>query len=113
MLERADLIVLPGWRDARDDRPTALIGALQAAHGRGARIMSLCSGVFLLAKAGLLQGKTATTHWRYAELLRERYPDTRLRELFGNAMPSITTIGVQALYKPDIKVEIEMVVRIP
>jgi AraC family transcriptional activator FtrA len=75
LLERADLIVLPGWRDAREDPPTALIGALQAAHARGARIMSLCSGVFLLARAGLLQGKTATTHWRYAELLRERYPD--------------------------------------
>jgi enamine deaminase RidA (YjgF/YER057c/UK114 family) len=38
---------------------------------------------------------------------------TPLRELLGNAMPSITTIGVQALYKPDIKVEIEMVVRLP
>jgi enamine deaminase RidA (YjgF/YER057c/UK114 family) len=38
---------------------------------------------------------------------------TPLRELFGDAMPSITTIGVQALYKPEIKVEIEMVVRLP
>jgi AraC family transcriptional activator FtrA len=75
LLGAADLIVLPGWRDAREDPPQPLVAAIQAAHARGARVMSLCSGVFVLAKAGLLKGRTATTHWRYAELLRERYPD--------------------------------------
>ena len=75
LLAQADLVVLPGWRDAREDPPQALVEALQAAHARGARIMSLCTGVFVLAKAGLLEGKTATSHWREAGLLRERYPD--------------------------------------
>ncbi|HEY3948707.1 transcriptional regulator FtrA [Phenylobacterium sp.] len=78
LLAAADLIVLPGWRDAREDPPAPLVEALQTAQARGARIMSLCSGVFVLAKAGLLDGRTATTHWRYASLLRERYPDIRV-----------------------------------
>jgi AraC family transcriptional activator FtrA len=75
LLGAADLVVLPGWRDATEDPPQSLVEAVQAAHARGARIMSLCAGVFVLAKAGLLNGRTATVHWRDAELLRERYPD--------------------------------------
>lgn len=51
-----------------------LVAALRTAHGRGARIVSICSGAFALAAAGLLDGLEATTHWRYAELLQERYP---------------------------------------
>ncbi|BFV58257.1 helix-turn-helix domain-containing protein [Kitasatospora sp. CMC57] len=51
-----------------------LVAALRTAHERGARIVSICSGAFALAAAGLLDGKEATTHWRYAELLQQRYP---------------------------------------
>ena len=55
--------------------PSDLCDALRSAHGRGARVLSICSGVFVLASAGLLAGKKATTHWRYTEVLKARYPD--------------------------------------
>ena len=74
MLDRADTIVLPGWRDADELPPPALLDKLRAAHLRGARLCSICSGVFILAAAGVLDGKRATTHWRHAERLAQRYP---------------------------------------
>ncbi|HET7083826.1 MAG TPA: transcriptional regulator FtrA [Rhizomicrobium sp.] len=74
LLGEAGTIVVPGWRGIDAPVPDALIESLRAAHARGARIMSFCSGVFVLAAAGLLQGKRATTHWRYADVLKERYP---------------------------------------
>ena len=77
-LRRADTIVIPGWRDADEPPPDALLSALRSAHRRGARLLSICSGVFVLAAAGVLDGKRATTHWRYAEQLAERYPRIRV-----------------------------------
>jgi AraC family transcriptional activator FtrA len=77
-LRRADTIVIPGWRDADEPPPAALLTALQRAHRRGARLLSICSGVFVLAAAGLLDGKRATTHWRYAERLAARFPKIRV-----------------------------------
>ncbi|MDO3647690.1 helix-turn-helix domain-containing protein [Nocardia mangyaensis] len=70
----ADTVVVPSVADPRAETSPALIEALQLAHRRGARVVSICSGAFALAAAGLLDGRRATTHWRYAELLRERYP---------------------------------------
>ena len=78
LLERADTIVIPGWRSPGEPPPPALLAALRAAHRRGARLCSICSGVFLLAAAGVLDGRRASTHWRYAQLLRERYPQIRV-----------------------------------
>lgn len=77
-LTEADLVVVPGWRGIDAPVPSALIHALQAAHARGARLMSLCSGVAVLAAVGLLAGRAATTHWRYAEAVAARWPDIRL-----------------------------------
>jgi transcriptional regulator GlxA family with amidase domain len=74
---KADTIVVPAWGAARldDDPPAALLDALRAAHRRGARILSLCTGAFVLAAAGLLDGRRATTHWMHAEALAARYPE--------------------------------------
>lgn len=77
-LERADTIVIPGWRDIEEAPPAELAAALDAAYRRGARLCSICSGAFLLAHAGLLRGKKATTHWRYADALAERFPSTEV-----------------------------------
>lgn len=78
LLERADTIVIPGWRDANEPPPAELLRRLREAYARGARLCSICSGVFVLAAAGLLAGKRATTHWKYVESLASRYPDIRV-----------------------------------
>jgi len=74
MLGRAGTIVIPGWQGVDVAPSPTLIRRLVAAHERGARIATICSGVFLLAATGLLDGKAATTHWRYADLLQQRHP---------------------------------------
>ena len=76
LLQDASLIIVPGWRGADTPVPDDLCAALRAAYDRGARVASICSGVFVLAAAGLLKGKSATTHWRYTDKLAERYPET-------------------------------------
>lgn len=73
-LETADLIVIPGWRGVDAEVPASLIARLRAAHARGAKLASICSGAFVLAATGLLDGKRATTHWHYAEALARRFP---------------------------------------
>lgn len=75
LLDLADTIIIPGWRGIDAEVPASLIAALKAAHARGVRLVSLCSGVFVLAASGLLDGKRATTHWRYSDALSRRYPD--------------------------------------
>jgi AraC family transcriptional activator FtrA len=73
-LTEARTIVIPGWRSRDELPPHALLDALRQAHERGARLLSICSGVFVLAAAGLLDGKRATTHWRYCDELARRFP---------------------------------------
>ncbi|OAT17263.1 AraC family transcriptional regulator [Buttiauxella gaviniae ATCC 51604] len=74
LLEDAGTIIVPGWRGADEPVPPQLCEALRTAHSRGARIMSICSGVFVLAASGLLDGLQASTHWRYTEKLQQCYP---------------------------------------
>lgn len=74
LLDSADTIIIPGWGNLRAPPPRNLLNALRYAHSRGARICSICSGVFLLAATGLLDGKSATTHWKFADDLAKRYP---------------------------------------
>ncbi|MCC8394685.1 transcriptional regulator FtrA [Paraburkholderia sp. MMS20-SJTR3] len=98
LLADADTIVIPGWRDADEPPPAALLAAIRAAYERGARLCSICSGVFVLAAAGVLDGKTATTHWRYADKLQQRYPRLRVQAdaLYVDAGQVITSAGSAA-----------------
>ncbi|WP_406134561.1 helix-turn-helix domain-containing protein [Streptomyces sp. NBC_01089] len=73
-LARADTVIVPGWADIGQDPPTELIDAVRAAHEAGARVVSLCTGAFVLAAAGLLDGRRATTHWAHTRELAERHP---------------------------------------
>ena len=73
-LARAGTVVVPGWSDVDAEPPPTLLNALRRAHARGARIMSICSGVFVLAAAGLLDGRRVASHWAHADALARRYP---------------------------------------
>lgn len=75
----ADTIIVPSWRDPAERAPADLLAALVAAHERGARIVGLCLGAYVLAQAGLLDGRAATTHWAYAEDFARRHPGVRLQ----------------------------------
>jgi transcriptional regulator GlxA family with amidase domain len=73
-LHEAQTVVVPAWRDVEEPPPAALLDALRRSYRRGARVVSLCSGAFVLAAAGLLDGRRATTHWMYADALAKRFP---------------------------------------
>lgn len=73
-LEGAGTIIMPGWKGIDVPPPPALLDALRRAHARGARLMTICSGIFVLAATGLLAGRRVTTHWRYADELIDAYP---------------------------------------
>jgi len=79
-LEVADTIVIPGWRDPGEAPSPLLAAALRRALARGARLCTICSGVFVLAHAGLLDGKKATTHWRYLERLEHDFPKVAVQQ---------------------------------
>ena len=98
LLALADTIVIPGWRDADEPPPPALLELIRAAHRRGARLCSICSGVFVLAAAGVLDGQRATTHWRYADKLARRYPniDVQPDHLYVDTGQVITAAGSAA-----------------
>lgn len=77
-LTRARTIIVPSWRDPKEAPPKALLEGLRRAHERGARIVGLCLGSFVLAAAGLLDRRPATTHWLWADEFARRYPEVRL-----------------------------------
>jgi AraC family transcriptional activator FtrA len=74
LLAEAHLIVVPGWKGPDVPVPDALCKRLTVAWTRGARLASICSGAFVLAATGLLDGRRAATHWRYAQSLQRAYP---------------------------------------
>jgi AraC family transcriptional regulator, transcriptional activator FtrA len=98
LLDRADTIVIPGWRDADELPPEPLLKKIRAAYRRGARLCSICSGVFVLAASGVLDGKIVTTHWRYADKLQQRYPQLHVQPdaLYVDENQIITSAGSAA-----------------
>ena len=97
-LAQADLIALPSWTSADLPVPAELVSALHAAVDRGARVLSVCSGAFLLAATGLLDGRRAATHWQYAQALADRYPLVQVDAavLYVDTGPVITSAGTAA-----------------
>ena len=79
-LDDADTIVVPGWARVGQPVPADAIEALRRAHARGARLVSICSGAFVLAATGLLDGAEVATHWRYADALRRLHPRVIVNE---------------------------------
>lgn len=73
-LQRAGTVIVPGWRGKDVPVPKSVQRAVADAHAAGARLISICSGAYVLAAAGLLDGRRATTHWQYAEDLSRKYP---------------------------------------
>ncbi len=110
-LAEADLIALPAVGDERLARiagraacgapqefPADLLEALRRAVGRGARVLSVCSGAFILGEAGLLDGRRCTTHWRHAAELARRYPQAKVDPdvLYVDDDPVISSAGTAA-----------------
>ncbi|GIE60932.1 transcriptional regulator GlxA family with amidase domain [Actinoplanes octamycinicus] len=77
-LAGADTVIVPGVADVDAAPPAGLVEAVRAAHAAGARVVSLCTGAFVLAAAGLLDGLSATTHWAHTRQLAERFPRVRV-----------------------------------
>jgi transcriptional regulator GlxA family with amidase domain len=96
-LDSADLVVLTGC-EYLDPPSRRLSGALLAAVDRGARVLAHCTGAFTLAASGLLDGRRATTHWRYADEFRRRFPHVELDPdvLYVDTGPVLTSAGTAA-----------------
>ena len=97
-LVAADSVIVLGCPDVLSDPSPELVDALRAAHGNGARLVSICSGAFTLAATGLLDGREATTHWRYAGLLQRRFPNVRVNAgvLYVDCGDVLTSAGTAA-----------------
>ena len=98
ILNNADIIIVPSWPNSLPEPPSELIKALINAYQRGAMLVGLCLGAFIIAQTGLLDGKTATTHWGFAEKFKQRFPQVELdsQPLFIDHDRLITSAGTAA-----------------
>ncbi|MER5727204.1 helix-turn-helix domain-containing protein [Streptomyces sp. NPDC002138] len=97
-LAAADTVVVPACHDLDEGPPADLVDAVRAAHENGARVLSLCTGAFVLAAAGLLDGRRATTHWMHAPLLASRHPRVQVdpEVLYVDSGSILTSAGKAA-----------------
>lgn len=96
--EKADTIVVPGYAALLEPPPGPLLEALRAASARGARLLSVCTGAFALAHAGVLDGRRAATHWAWAGELAARFPAVEVdpEALFVDEGQVLTSAGLSA-----------------
>jgi transcriptional regulator GlxA family with amidase domain len=94
----ADLVVVPAWETGEVEVPVGVKAALHGALERGATVLSVCSGVFLLAAAGLLENRRITCHWYDADALARRFPTLRVQpdQLYVHDGSIITSAGTAA-----------------
>jgi len=94
----ADLVTVPAWPTLDAPVDPAVLDVLRAAVERGARVLSVCSGAFAMAAAGLLDGRRAATHWQFADLLARRYPTVHVDRdvLYVTDGPILTSAGAAA-----------------
>lgn len=97
-IRRADTVVVPGYAGILEPPPEQALAALRAAARRGARLLSVCTGAFALAHAGLLDGRRAATHWAWADELARRFPALEVDPdaLFVDAGQVLTSAGLSA-----------------
>jgi len=97
-LRHAETIVVPGYGEILSRLPDEVAAGLRAAAGRGARLLSICTGAFALAHAGLLDGRRATTHWGWAGELAERFPSVTVEAdaLYVDEGEVMTSAGLSA-----------------
>ncbi|HIV72692.1 MAG TPA: helix-turn-helix domain-containing protein [Candidatus Aquabacterium excrementipullorum] len=97
-LRKADIVLIPSWDTSLTPPPSALLNALKSAHARGAQVVGLCLGAFVLAEAGLLDGRRATTHWLGAAEFERRYPAIELQAdvLYVDDGSVVTSAGTAA-----------------
>jgi transcriptional regulator GlxA family with amidase domain len=95
---RADTVIVPGFEPHHPPPPEPVLDALRSAADRGKRVVSICTGAFALAAAGLLDGRRAATHWREAEELAARYPaiDVDPDVLYVDEGSVLTSAGISA-----------------
>ena len=75
---QADVLIVPSWRSADERPPAPMVDAVRAAYERGATVVGLCLGAFVLAEAGVLDGHEATTHWSAVDVFSRHYPRVKL-----------------------------------
>lgn len=97
VMDSADLVILPSW-DPRLEPSDALVEAIRAAHQRGATVVGLCIGAFLVAASGIADGREVVTHWRWADQLAARYPQVKVRAdvLWSDLGDLVTSAGTAA-----------------
>jgi AraC family transcriptional activator FtrA len=97
-LSQADTVVVPGYASLLEPPPEPALAALRRAAAGGARMLSVCTGAFALAHAGLLDGRRAATHWGYAELLARSFPAVEVDSaaLFVDEGAVLTSAGLSA-----------------
>ncbi|TCC45931.1 helix-turn-helix domain-containing protein [Kribbella capetownensis] len=97
VMDRADVVILPSWDPDRE--PSAvLLDSIRRAHARGATVVGLCIGAFLVAASGIADGREIVTHWGWADRLQERYPGIRVRAdvLWSDLGDLLTSAGTAA-----------------